>query len=329
MSLMKKLILIVLCVLLLASCSGSTVATVGNIKISKSEFEFYLASIKRQMSDTELQTDEDWQNKEIEGKKAIDVAKQQAMDNAVKNTLYIAAAEAAGITLTEDEEAIVQATKQQIVSGYGSENAYKEFLKTNNITDRFIEMMCRSSAYYTKVGEIVRKEASVTEEDKKTYFENNKGDFETDVRKAKHILIATIDPVTNQPKAQAEQEKASQLAKKIFDRVQKGEDFDKLMFEYSEDPGLESAPDGYVFGSGEMVAEFEQATDSVGFGEYAFCKSDFGYHIIKRLPISYEDVSEHVEDRIYGELIDEKIFAWKEEYGIEVVENENILEDIK
>ena len=59
------------------------------------------------MSDTELQTEEDWQNKEIEGKKAIDVAKDQAIENAVLNALYIETAEAAGLVLTAEEEEYV------------------------------------------------------------------------------------------------------------------------------------------------------------------------------------------------------------------------------
>ncbi len=326
---MKKLLLVMISVLLLASCSSKPVATVGNIKITQSEFEFYLNSIKNQMSDTELQTDEDWESKEIEGKKAIDVAKQQAMDNAVRNALYIEAAETAGLSLDSEDERIVDATKEQFMTGYGSEKAYKEFLKTNDISDDFIEMMCRSSVYYNKIGDIVSEEVKVTDEQLKTYFTENKSTFETEMRKAKHILIATMDPETNLPKSQEEQTEASRLSKEVFDRVQKGEDFDALMKEYSEDPGLSSYPDGYIFGSGEMVPEFEQATDSVGFGGIAFCKSDFGYHIIKRLPIAFEDVKETVQSEFVGKLIDEKVEKWKEEFSIKITQNEEILAEIK
>ncbi|MBR5809187.1 MAG: peptidylprolyl isomerase, partial [Clostridia bacterium] len=115
----------------------------------------------------------------------------------------------------------------------------------------------------------------------------------------------------------------------IFDRVQNGEDFDALMNQYSEDPGLSTNPDGYVFGTGEMVAEFEQATDSVGFGGIAFCKSSFGYHIIKRLPISYEEAKDAVKNQVYTNLIDEKVEAWKNEFSIEIKQNEKILAEIK
>lgn len=326
---MKKLIIALISVLLLTSCSNKPVATVGDIKITKSEFEFYLNSIKNQMSDTELQSDEDWQNKEIEGKKAIDLAKEQAMDNAIKNALYIEAAEAAGLSLSDEEEKDVETTKQQIVSGYGSEKAYKEFLKSSDISDSFIEMMCVSAAYYNKIGDSIINEKSVSDEEFEAYFEENKKDFETVIRKAKHILIATIDPETNQPKSQEEQDAASVLAKDILERVQAGEDFDTLMHQYSEDPGLETSPDGYVFESGDMVAEFEQATDSVGFDEIAFCKSSFGYHIIKRLSLSYEDVSQQIKAEVYGNMIDEQVEKWQKEFSIEIKEDEELLSEIK
>ncbi len=325
---MKKLLLVLLSVLLLTSCS-TPIARVGNIEISKNEFEFYLKSIKEQMSDTEFQTEDDWQNKEIEGRKAIEVAKEQAMDNAAKNALYITTAKAAGISLSEEDKEEVQTVKKQFINSIGSDAEYKKYLKENKIDDKFIELMCESSIYYSKIGEVVMKDTTMTEEMKKTHFEENKWLFEANVRKAKHILIATIDPETMQPKSQEEQEAASVLAKGIFDRVQSGEDFDKLMNEYSEDPGLSTSPDGYVFRDGEMVAEFEEATDSVGFNQLAFCKSEFGYHIIKRLPITYEDAEEEVAYDLLRSLIEKRVEQWQKEYSISVTRDEQMYSEIK
>ncbi len=327
---MKKIIIMLLSACLLASCGGAgSVATVGDIKITSGEFEFYLNSIKNQMKGTELQTDEDWETQEIEGKKAIDVAKQRALDIAVQNALYIETAEAAGITLSDAEKEQTEATKEQIVSSYGGEKAYKEFLKSNNITDKFIEMMCKSTAYYQKIGDKINAETPVDATEAQKYFEENKTELEAEFRKAKHILIMTVDETTRQPKSEAELAEAKKLAEELLAQVKSGADFDKLMNEYSEDPGLATAPDGYVFGSGEMVSEFEQATDSVGFGEIAFCESSYGYHIIKRLPIEYADVSDRLTSKIMGERIDEQVKAWEEEYSVAVTKNEEALSEIK
>lgn len=326
---MRKIAVILLATMLLSSCGAKTVATVGGIKITEGEFKFYLNSIKNQMSGTELQTDEDWQNWEVEGEKAIDVAKGRALEIAIENALYIEAAKKAGFDLTDEEKEQLKVVKNQVVSGYGDKKQYKEFLKANNITDSFIEMMCESSLYYNKIMQSIDTAETSDEENMKKYFEDNKAEFEAEYRKAKHILFLTVDGETRQPKSAEECEAAEAKANEIFAKVQAGGDYDALMHEFSEDPGLETAPDGYVFTSGEMVPEFEMATDSIGFGEVTLCRSSLGFHIIKRLPITYEDVSEAVSAKMGEKVVNEKIFEWRELYGIEIEQNDEVLKEIK
>ncbi|MDD6736257.1 MAG: peptidylprolyl isomerase, partial [Clostridiales bacterium] len=286
---MKKVFAVLFSVLMLASCAGSnTVATVGTTKITQGEFEFYLSSIKNQMKGTEIQTDEDWETKEIEGKKAIDAAKQRALDIAVKNVEYRDIAILAGITLSDGDKALVKSTKERVISNNGGKSGYNKFLKENNITDKFIDMMCESTVYYNKITELVKEQTPITDEELKSKFESS--DISSEYRKAKHILIMTVDSQTRKPLSEEEQANAKKLADQLLERAKNGEDFDKLMNEYSQDPGLSSNPGGYVFGSGEMVQEFEQAVDSVMPGEITFCQSDYGYHIIKRLPLEFEYV---------------------------------------
>ena len=98
---------------------------------------------------------------------------------------------------------------------------------------------------------------------------------------AKHILISDKN-----------------TASSVLSKIKKGEDFDKLMAEYTEDPGIETNPDGYVFTSGEMVAEFENAVKALKVGKVSdLVESDYGYHIIKRIELpefestNYEDVA--------------------------------------
>ena len=45
-------------------------------------------------------------------------------------------------------------------------------------------------------------------------------------------------------------------------------------------------PDGYVFSKGEMIDAFETAAYSLKIGEISKpVKSEYGYHIVKRLPL--------------------------------------------
>lgn len=328
---MKKILLILLAAVMLASCSrgGNTAAVVGDAKITKGEFGFYLSSIKSQMMDTELQTDEDWENREIEGEKAIDVARRRAIDIAVKNVEYCRVAEKIGLDLTKEEKSNVEKMKERIVLGYGSKSEYKKYLKENNITDDFIDMMCKSTLYHNKLIEKVSAEEAVTEEECRQYYTENKSELESEYRKAKHILILTANPQTMEEYSEEKQAEAKTVAEELFKKVNSGADFDKLMNEYSEDTGLESNPDGYVFTSGEMVEEFENAVDSINFGEITMCKSSFGYHIIKRIEPDYEDLREHMEEKVLDQKLDAKMKEWEKQYNIVITINEDVLKESK
>jgi len=77
------------------------------------------------------------------------------------------------------------------------------------------------------------------------------------------------------------------VAAQLVNELKNGADFDDLMAQYSEDPGSQTQPDGYVFTTGEMVPEFENATKALKVGEISgIVESTYGYHIIKRIEIS-------------------------------------------
>lgn len=328
---MKKIIVTALAVMMLAYCGigGNTAAVVGKEKVTVGEFQFYLASIKSQMKDTELQTDEDWETQEIEGEKAIDVARQRAADTAVKNVEYCELAKKMGLKLTDTEKQQVKSVKSRVISGYGGESEYKKYLKENKISDGFIDMMCESTMYHKKLTDKVTAEDPVTADECRKYYDENRLSLETEYRKAKHILILTADPQTMQEYSAEQQEEAKKLAEELLKRAESGENFDTLMKRYSQDSGLSTNPDGYVFGSDEMVAEFENATDSIGFDEITMCKSSYGYHIIKRLQPSYEDLEQYVSEKALEEKLDKKMRAWAEEYNLNITINEDILKGDK
>ena len=105
----------------------------------------------------------------------------------------------------------------------------------------------------------------------------NAGDY---VR-AKHILVTT---------EAREKIEAQALATEILTKVNAGEDFDKLTAQYNEDPGVEQFQSGYYFTKGEMVEPFENAVYSLKEGEVTIVETDYGYHIVKRMPIDDDDI---------------------------------------
>ncbi len=119
--------------------------------------------------------------------------------------------------------------------------------------------------------------------------------------RCKHVLINTVDDAGNDLENQDELEAT---ANDIADRAQAGEDFDALIEEYNEDPGMAGNPEGYVFTEGTMVTEFYEGTKALAENAVSEpVKSSYGWHIIQRLPIRDTDLDK-VESEIIEKLVD-------------------------
>lgn len=108
----------------------------------------------------------------------------------------------------------------------------------------------------------------------------------------KHILIETTDPAAADPAATPDPtavDDATGLAtaQNVAQQAKSGGDFDQLMTQYNTDTSETSA--GYTFKKGEMVEEFETAAFALKLNEISEpVKTDYGYHVIMRIPGLYE-----------------------------------------
>jgi peptidyl-prolyl cis-trans isomerase D len=100
--------------------------------------------------------------------------------------------------------------------------------------------------------------------------------------RARHILVATVDPKTGQPVLE------DSLAKKRIDSIKnlidKGANFDSLAVKLSDDQGskIKGGDLGY-FAQGQMVKEFDNFCFDGKKGDKKIVKSQFGYHYIEIL----------------------------------------------
>jgi peptidyl-prolyl cis-trans isomerase C len=82
-----------------------------------------------------------------------------------------------------------------------------------------------------------------------------------------HILVKTEKEVNN-----------------VLERLKKGEKFSAIAKDVSICPSKKRGGDLGTFGRGQMVKEFEKAAFALDKGQISgIVKTQFGYHIIKRL----------------------------------------------
>lgn len=173
----------------------------------------------------------------------------------------------------------------------GDPDTLKLFRESYGLTDQSIQYLYLANAYYDNMLAAVTHEPS--QEELEDYLDSSK------IYRVKHILLKTVDderkPLPDDEiaakKARAE-ELLSQLQGVSADALEAK--FDELMMANSEDDP-QSNPDGYIAGpSMKMVEPFETASMALEEGGLSgIVETEFGYHIILRLPIPEETLAEH------------------------------------
>ena len=262
-----------------------------------------------------------------------------------KTLKYGELGKAMGLELTEEEKTNILQTKANFARQGGGLEAYKDYLKKAGSSMAFLEMLFTESAYQTKVTEQVETElgdAEATDEEIEQYFLEN-------YIRAKHVLVkteeenpeeATADEAagtegaaeeenaeTAEPTPVTEEDgkKGEELANLILEKAKNGEDFDKLVKTYNQDPGMNDNGDGYIFTEGDMVSEFYDCAKELKPGEFGVVKSSYGYHVIERLPLTkdekkfgdwLEENKSTIESKMHQDKLDARLDELCAEKGI-------------
>ena len=228
--------------------------------------------------------------------------------------------EKAGVELTDEQlEAIRAQEEQDIIGAVGEGKTAEDFnayIETIYLPRTLYDRMNRVNYLYRQGfvqaygenGELVEDGLAVQ------YLADN------DYLAATHILLMTIDPATFEAMDEAAAAEKLQQAQGFADELKAIEDkeerlrrFAELKAEFCEDTGKATFPDGYIFLPGTMVAEFENAVLSLEEYEVSGpVKTDYGYHVIMRLPLDPDGVIEYSND---GTPLTARSKAANEAYG--------------
>ena len=230
-------------------------------------------------------------------------------------------AKAMGLKLSEEEKSSAVSMRAQYAANGGGYDVYSKYLKKNASSIEFLDNLSTAAAYATKVQEEISKEfegKEATDEEMKSFYEEN-------YYAAKHILVNKEEAADDKK----EEKQGEELAKELLERAKKGEDFDAMAKEYSQDPGLESEPDGYVFTDGEMVEPFTNTVKDLKPGEFGICESDYGYHIILRIDLpAFEDKKDVVSASYDSKRVEKRFEELLEEHGIKVTKYDDVINAI-
>jgi foldase protein PrsA len=231
--------------------------------------------------------------------KLTDLYGKDTLDSLVTNKMIEMEAKKEKVKVTGNE---IDEELTKLQESYGGEEAFTSALEQNNVSMNKIR---EDIEFYLLAEKLIEPDISITDEEMKTYFEENKDSFdEKEQVKASHILVE--DEAT---------------AKKVKVELDNGKDFAELAKEYSTDTS--NADDGGDLGyftKGEMAEEFEKAAFELEINKVSEpVKTDFGYHIIKvsdkkaGKAATFEDHKDEIKELLFDEKIQTEYPNWLEE----------------
>ena len=296
---------------------AETVLTVNGDAVTADEYSGYMlynmqyyASMYAQMGLTDL-----WSNEDMAkslGASMPEAAEQQAIYARVVMQKF----NELGLKLSYNEQKEMASVRRNSIANT-SKDAYLNQIAQFGFSDQTYQNFMYISQCYQALNDYYFGENGVntpSDEDIQKYYEDN---YIT----AKHILITTVDPASGETKRTDEE--AKKEAQSILDRINAGEDFDTLMNQYSEDTGLSNNPNGYTFTEGQMVTEFYDGAKALAEDEVSeLVKSNYGYHIIKRVKLDESQLDNFKSDivsAISGSM-DELLQQWIDEAQVETTD---------
>lgn len=279
---------------LFAGCgkNNETLVTIDGKAMPRYMFEYFVYSMANSYSSQGMNLGDYLDEDAGDGTTVNDLMKSQIIDTLKTYVACEKLAEENGLALTEEELKGLEETKKQQIEEMGGRKEFAAQLEQAKIQEEAIDDMSRYGAIYQKVLTGLFSEggkfAPSAEEVISSVLPAN--------IRVKHVLIQATE-------GSEDYETKKQTAEQVRARAAAGEDFEALIKEFNEDPGMDTYTEGYIFdkdgnnfdGSGTMDATFTAGAFALQVnGVSPVIATSHGFHIIKRLPMDEAYVTEHM-----------------------------------
>lgn len=308
------------------------VAFVDDVPVTWDDYNLMYKLSYDQMSQYSQSYGDAWYNAEIDddGTTMGTYMKNVAIDSITELVAVEKLAEEHGVTV---EKEYVEEQMEMIRQQQGGDEGYESFLEDYRTTDEAVRKYIERAELYNRLTEKLSSEGGAAYADEEKLL----AEFGKKYVRVQHILIEATFPEDG-----GDDTEALNKANEVIKKLDEGADFDSLIEEYNEDPGMTKG-NYYTFTDGTMVAEFEDASKKLQAGEYtkAPVKTDFGYHIIKKYEVTadceefttfkneyaHNIISEMLQKKIDSmevvkkdDEIDRRVGEWMKDLGVNISE---------
>lgn len=219
-----------------------------------------------------------------------------------------------------------------------SEDSFRRQLMGVGMTTNQFEAQIREQAIVKAViDREIKATRKISDEDARKFYDSRTNLFqEPELVRAAHILIPTRDTVTGKPLAPEAKLQKKRVAESLVTRARAGEDFAKLVQEFSADAASKSRGGEYTFARSKddprraMAPEFEAAAFSMKANQVSdVVETGFGYHVIKTLEkiparrIPYSQLETRIKETLLRDAVEKELPNYIErlrrEAGVEIL----------
>ena len=297
--------------------ADTVVATAGDMDITAAELLYwinygtalYLSQFGGFLTEVPWDTD-------LGGTTMAEQMKQSSLEAAAFYALLPVVGREEGLSPADGLEETLDQQLAEMADQLGSEQLATYAMWYDLLTPELLLKLNQRADLHMQLQELYYGEGSEgypTDAEVLAYAQDELGCF-----RVKHILLSTMDLTTREALDEGTAAEKKALADDLLAQLRAAEDpvalFDELMNEHSEDTGLAANPDGYVFtASDSLVGGFREAALELADGEISeVVETDYGYHILLRLPLDPADY----RDEMVAQRMQVRSDQWIEDYGL-------------